>query len=138
MFWSIFIECNCPQIGTLDGLGGLFDNFLNRIKVSNGSFSECNYLKPYLNPVKEHTIIIVICTNEIFAIVRVPMCVFQYKLTSTVEMLSFFFHVARFFQSIEWFFTSVQFCFNCGVLLSPLWYSWFLSYWEKFLKLYTC
>lgn len=62
-----------------------------------------NYLKPYLNPVKEHTIIIVICTNEIFAIVRVPVCVFQYKLTSTVEMLSSF----HFSQSVEGFFTFV-------------------------------
>ena len=74
---------------------GVFDNFPSRIKVSNCSFSVCNYLKPYLNPINEHTIIIVICTNEIFAIVRVPMRVFQYKLTSTVEMLSFL-HLAHF------------------------------------------
>lgn len=74
--------------------------FQTELRFPNGSFSVCNYLKPYLNPIKEHTIIIVICTNEILAIVRVPMCVFQYKLTSTVEMLSFF-YLAHFSQSIE-------------------------------------
>lgn len=74
--------------------------FQTELRFPNGSFSVCNDLKPYLNPIKEHTIIIVICTNEIFAIVRVPMYVFQYKLTSTVEMLSFF-HLAHFSQSIE-------------------------------------
>ena len=63
--------------------------FQVELRFPNCSFSVCNYLKPYLNPINEHTIIIVICTNEIFAIVRVPMRVFQYKLTSTVEMLSF-------------------------------------------------
>lgn len=65
--------------------------FQTELRFPNGSFSVCNYLKSYLNIIKEHTIIIVICTNEIFDIVRVPMCVFQYKLTSSVEMLSYFF-----------------------------------------------
>lgn len=59
--------------------------FQTELRFPNGSFSVCNYLKPYLILVKEHTIIIVICTNEIFAIVRVPVCVFQYNLMS-VEM----------------------------------------------------
>jgi hypothetical protein len=68
--------------------------FQVELRFPNGSFSVCNYLKPYLNPVNEHTITIVICTNEIFAIVGVPMRVFQYKLTSTVEMLSFL-HLAH-------------------------------------------
>lgn len=64
--------------------------FQTELRFPNGSFSVCNYLKPYLNLIKEHTIMIVICTNEIFDLVRVPMCVFQYKLTSSVEMLSYF------------------------------------------------
>ena len=53
--------------------------FQVELRFPNGSFSVCNYLKPYLNPINEHTITIVICTNEIFAIVGVPMRVFQYK-----------------------------------------------------------
>ena len=69
--------------------------FQVELRFPNGSFRVCNYLKPYLNPVNEHTITIVICTNEIFVIVRVPMRVFQYKLISTVEMLSFL-HLAHF------------------------------------------
>lgn len=77
--------------------------FQTELRFPSGSFRVCNYLKPYLNPVKEHTIIIVICTNEIFAIVRVPVCVFQYKLTSTVEMLLSF----HFSQSVEGFFTFI-------------------------------
>lgn len=77
--------------------------FQTELRFPSGSFCVCDYLKPYLNPVKEHTIIIVICTNEIFAIVRVPVCVFQYKLTSSVEMLSSF----HFSQSVEGFFTYI-------------------------------
>lgn len=45
------------------------------LRFLNVSFSVCNYLKPYLNPIKEHTTIIVICTNGISAVVRVAMCV---------------------------------------------------------------
>lgn len=58
--------------------------FQIELRFLNGSFSVCNYSKPYLNPIKEHTIIIVICTNEIFAVVRVPMRMFEYKSTSPV------------------------------------------------------
>jgi hypothetical protein len=43
--------------------------FQAELRFPNVSFRVCNYLKPYLNPIKEHTIIIVICTNEFFAIV---------------------------------------------------------------------
>lgn len=65
--------------------------FQTELRFPNGSVSVCNYLKPYLNLIKERTMLIVICTNEIFDIVRVPMCMFRYKLTSSVEMLSYFF-----------------------------------------------
>lgn len=51
--------------------------FQTELRFPNVSFSVCNYLKPYLNPIKEHTILIVICTNEVFAIVRAAMCVFS-------------------------------------------------------------
>jgi hypothetical protein len=43
--------------------------FQAELRFPNVIFRVCNYLKPYLNPIKEHTIIIVICTNEFFAIV---------------------------------------------------------------------
>lgn len=45
------------------------------LRFPNASFRVYNYLKPYLNLIKEHTIIIVICTNEIFAIVGIVMCI---------------------------------------------------------------
>lgn len=49
--------------------------FQTELRFPNVSFSVCNYLKPYLNPIKEHTILIVICTNDVFAIVIAAMCV---------------------------------------------------------------
>jgi hypothetical protein len=48
--------------------------FQAELRFPNVSFRVCNYLKPYLNPIKEHTIIIVICTNEFFAIVSSNVC----------------------------------------------------------------
>lgn len=52
--------------------------FQTELRFPNVSFSVCDYLKPYLNPIKEHTILIVICTNEVFAIVIAAMCVSIY------------------------------------------------------------
>lgn len=58
--------------------------FQTELRFPNVSFSVCNYLKPYLNPIKEYTILIVICTNEVFAIVIAAMCV-SAPITSPLE-----------------------------------------------------
>lgn len=79
LFPSNLIECNCPRISKhwmvwTEG----FIAFQTELRFPNVSFSVCNYLKPYLNPIKEHTILIVICTNEVFAIVIAAMRVSVY------------------------------------------------------------
>jgi hypothetical protein len=70
VFLSNLIECNCSRISKhwMVWREGLIA-FQTELRFPNVSFSVCNYLKPYLNPIKEHTILIVICTNEVFAIV---------------------------------------------------------------------
>lgn len=76
VFPSNLIECNCPRISKhwMVWREGLIA-FQTELRFPNVSFSVCNYLKPYLNPIKEHTILIVICTNAVFAIVIAAMCV---------------------------------------------------------------
>lgn len=76
VFPSNLIECNCPRISKhwMVWREGLIA-FQTELRFPNVSFSVCNYLKPYLNPIKEHTILIVICTNAVFAIVVAAMCV---------------------------------------------------------------
>lgn len=75
VFPSNLVECNCPRISKhwMVWREDLIA-FQTELRFPNVSFSVCNYLKPYLNPIKEHTILIVICTNEVFAIVIAAMC----------------------------------------------------------------
>lgn len=79
VFPSNLIECNCPRISKHwmvwreDVIA-----FQTELRFPNVSFSVGNYLKPYLNPIKEHTILIVICTNGVFAIVIAAVCVSVY------------------------------------------------------------
>lgn len=75
-FWfDLLFECNFT-IGPCTVQRVVSAAFPCGIRLWNASFSVCNYSKPYLNSIKEHTIINVDCTNEISAITSVPLFVF--------------------------------------------------------------
>lgn len=73
--------------------------FQTELRFPNVSFSVCNYLKPYLNPIKEYTILIVICTNEVFAIVIAAMCV-SAPINTPLENAVGVSHLVQFSQSV--------------------------------------
>lgn len=75
--------------------------FQTELRFPNVSFSVCNYLKPYLNPIKEHTILIVICTNEVFAIVIASMCVLA-SIDTSLEKAVVTSRLVQFSQSVGW------------------------------------
>lgn len=100
VFPSNLIECNCPRISKhwMVWREDLIA-FQTELRFPNVSFSVCNYLKPYLNPIKENTILIVICTNEVFAIVIAAMCVSVYINILSGNIVAF--HLVQFSGSIE-------------------------------------
>lgn len=102
VFPSNLIECNCPRISKhwMVWREDLIA-FQTELRFPNVSFSVCNYLKPYLNPIKEHTVLIVICTNEVFAIVIAAVCVSVYINILSGNVVTVAFHPVQFSGSIE-------------------------------------
>lgn len=99
---SNLIECNCLRISKhwmvwREG----WIAFQTELRFPNVSFSVCNYLKPYLNPIKEYTILIVICTNEVFAIVIAAMCV-SAPINTPLENAVGVSHLVQFSRSVGW------------------------------------
>lgn len=83
--FHLLFECNCSLIGPCTVQRVVSAAFPCGIRLWNVSFSVCNYSKPYLNSIKEHTILIVIALMKSLPLPQSHCLCFFHELASVIK-----------------------------------------------------